>query len=361
MLVLVVLSAVLPVFVAAAPQGQSLAQRMIPIPHPITSLLRSGRIHRELRLTPETVAQIEKAADEVDLPLWRLRDLPPEQRNEQIEQLVAQLRRRLSEVLSVQQTERLNQILWQAQGVDAILEPEVAARLMLSVEQTAKIVALLNAAYKKLSEVQRNQQVRSEAVRGIYAQKVRTESQKNIMAVLTSFQQNTLAVLMGRSINLSKVRSIACKAPEFEIETWINSPAVKLSDLRGKVMVVHFYAFGCGNCVRSLPFYNDWLKHFDPDAFGVVGIHRPETERERDIEKVKEKAAQAGMKYPIAIDNESRAWNAWANHTWPTTYLIDKNGYVRYWWYGELNWQDNGSERYLRGRIQELIREIVED
>jgi thiol-disulfide isomerase/thioredoxin len=190
---------------------------------------------------------------------------------------------------------------------------------------------------------------------------VRTEAQQNIMAVLSSFQQNTLAVLMGRSINLSKVRSIACKAPEFEIETWINSPAVKLSDLRGKVTVVHFYAFGCGNCVRTLPYYNDWLKRFDPETFGIIGIHRPETERERDVEKVKEKAAQAGMKYPIAIDNESRAWNAWANHTWPTTYLVDKNGYVRYWWYGELNWQDNGSERYLRGRIQELIREIAED
>jgi len=354
---LAILSAVLPGLVAAAAQGQSLVQRVIPIPHPITSLLRSGRIHGELRLPPETVAQIERAADEVDLPLWRLRDLPPEQRNEQAEQLIGQLRRRLSEILSVRQVERLNQIVWQAQGVEAILEPEVAARLNLSAEQTGNIIKLLSAAHSKIAELRMNARIRSESARGAYIQKVRAEASRNIVAVLNSLQQSTFAMLTGRAIDLSQVRSVACKAPEFEAEIWINSPVVELPDLRGKVTVVHFYAFGCGNCVRSLPYYNSWLKRFDADTFGIVGIHRPETERERDVEKVKEEAAQASMEYPIAIDNESLAWNAWGNHTWPTTYLVDKNGFIRYWWYGELNWQGNESEKYLRGRIQELIEE----
>ena len=124
---------------------------------------------------------------------------------------------------------------------------------------------------------------------------------------------------------------------------------------------MYFYAFGCGNCIRSLPYYTDWFKHFDADTFAIIGIHRPETERERDLDKVKEKAAEAGMEYPIAIDNDSRAWDAWGNHTWPTTYLIDKSGYVRDWWYGELNWQDNESEKHLRDRIQELILESARD
>jgi thiol-disulfide isomerase/thioredoxin len=360
-LALVILSAVLSGFGIAATQGEPLSQRMISIPHPITSLLRSGRIHRELRLSPETVAQIEEAADEIDLPLWRFRDLPFEQRNEQAKQLLDQLKRRLSEVLSVQQTERLKQITWQAQGVEAILEPEVAARLELSAEQTGNIVAMLSAAYRRVAELRQNTTIRSESVRAAHLQRLRAEARQNIMAVLNASQQSAFTLLMGRPVNLSQVRSIACEAPEFEAGTWINSSPVKLSDLRGKVLVVHFYAFGCGNCVRTLPYYNAWLKRFDADTLAIIGVHRPETERERDVGKVEEKAAEAGMEYPIAIDNESLAWDAWANHTWPTTYLVDKNGYIRYWWYGELNWQGNESEVYLRGRIQELIREPEND
>ncbi|MBL7186515.1 MAG: redoxin domain-containing protein [Phycisphaerae bacterium] len=355
--VVVILSVALQTLGTAATNGEPSTQRLIPIPHPITSLLRSGRIHRELRLAPETVAQIEKAVDEVDLPLWRLRDLPPEKRNEQAEQLVSQLRRRLSEILSVRQTDRLNQIVWQAQGIEALLEPEVATQLRLSAEQIGNMVALLNTGYKRIAELRLNPQIRAESGRLAHIQQVRAEARQNIMAVLSVFQQNALTTLMGQPISLSQVRSVACKAPEIEVETWINSSPPRLSGLGGKVTVVHFYAFGCGNCIRSLPYYNDWLKRFDADTFGIVGIHRPETERERDAEKVKEKAAQASMEYPIAIDNESVAWNAWGNHTWPTTYLIDKNSYVRYWWYGELNWQGNESEKYLRDRIQELTDE----
>jgi thiol-disulfide isomerase/thioredoxin len=357
---IVVLFAVASSTTTAAVQTRHFAQRVIPVPHPITSLLRSRRVHRELKLTQATADQIEAAVDEVDLPLWRLRGLPSDKRNGRAVELIDQLKRRLSEILTVRQMDRLSQIVRQALGVEAILEPEVATRLRLSAEQTSSIAALLNTAHKKILEVRLNAQIRSESVRGTYFQRIRAEAQQNITAILSGAQQTAFAALIGRPINLSQVRSVACKAPEITAETWINSSPIKLSDLRGKVTVVHFYAFGCGNCVRSLPYYNDWLEHFDNDSFSIVGIHRPETERERDVEKVKEKAAQAGMKYPVAIDNDSLAWNAWANHTWPTTYLVDKNGYIRYWWYGELNWQGNDSEQHLRERIRELVRESAD-
>ena len=186
---------------------------------------------------------------------------------------------------------------------------------------------------------------------------VQNEARQRVMAVLDNMEQNAFTRLLGRRVNLSQVRSIGCKAPDIEVDTWINSGPVKLSEFKGKVTVVHFYAFGCGNCVRSLPYYVSWARRFDAESFAIVGIHRPESDGERDVEAVKKKAAQAHMDYPIAIDNQSLAWHAWGNHDWPTTYLIDKNGYVRYWWYGELNWQNNGSEKILRDQIQTLIRE----
>ena len=335
-------------------------RRIIPVPHPITSLLRSPRVHRELRLSPETAERIESAVESVDLPLWRLRDLPPDKRNGRAVELIKELKRRLSEILSIRQMDRLNQIVWQARGVEAILDPEVAARLKLSAAQANRISSLLNAGYERIAQVRMNTQVRPESVKHAQIRNIRVETQRKVAAVLSGAQRNDLALLLGRPIDLSQVRVVACKAPEIEAEIWINSSEVRLSNLRGKVAVVHFYAFGCGNCVRSLPYYNDWVKRFDANSFAIVGIHRPETERERDVEKVREKAEKAGMKYPIAIDNDSLAWNAWANHTWPTTYLVDKNGYIRYWWYGELNWQGNDSERYLRERIRELIGESAE-
>jgi hypothetical protein len=59
----------------------------------------------------------------------------------------------------------------------------------------------------------------------------------------------------------------------------------------------------------------------------------------------------------VAVDNESQTWKAWTNRVWPAVYLIDKQGYVREWWYGELNWQGTDGERFMRERIEELVAE----
>jgi hypothetical protein len=89
----------------------------------------------------------------------------------------------------------------------------------------------------------------------------------------------------------------------------------------------------------------------------VLGIHTPEIARERDPENVAGDARQSALTFPILIDNDSSNWNAWGNSMWPSVYLIDKQGYVRYWWYGELNWQGTEGEKLLRARIQELLAE----
>ena len=74
-------------------------------------------------------------------------------------------------------------------------------------------------------------------------------------------------------------------------------------------------------------------------------------------ESVKQKAEEAKFEFPILIDNERQNWNAWGNSMWPSVYLIDKHGYVRYWWLGELNWEGAEGEKILRGRIEELLAE----
>lgn len=342
---------------ASPAQVPSYPETIISIPHPITSLLRSKTVHRELGLSAAEINEVESVVSQIDLPLWRLRDLPPQKRNEAADPLINQLTNKLARMLSDRQLERLNQLVWQARGIDVFLEPQVGLRLNLSPVQTSRIQTLVKILYSKITSLQNNLNINSESQRAANIQNLQAETQRNIQVVLNSYQQNTLTMLMGRPFNFSRVQTVACKAPEFEIDTWINSSPVKLSELKGKVTVLHFYAFGCGNCIRTLPYYNDWHKQFSKNSFSIIGIHRPETKQERNIDKVKDKATRARMEYPIAIDNDSLAWNSWANNIWPSIYIIDKNGFIRYWWYGELNWKGAESEKFLAERIRELIDE----
>jgi hypothetical protein len=89
----------------------------------------------------------------------------------------------------------------------------------------------------------------------------------------------------------------------------------------------------------------------------VIGIHTPETSSERDLQNLKQKVVEAKFEFPVLIDNDRRNWNKWGNSMWPAVYLIDKQGYVRYWWLGELNWRGAAGEKILRRRIEALLAE----
>ena len=72
---------------------------------------------------------------------------------------------------------------------------------------------------------------------------------------------------------------------------------------------------------------------------------------------MREDAKAQGLEFPIVVDDDLTNWNAWGNSMWPSVYLIDKQGYVRYWWYGELNWQGSDAHQIFKRRIQELLAE----
>ena len=88
-----------------------------------------------------------------------------------------------------------------------------------------------------------------------------------------------------------------------------------------------------------------------------MGIHTPESEGERNVDAVRAKSTEEGFEFPILIDNERQNWTKWGNGIWPSVYLIDKRGYLRYWWYGELKWQGNDGEAAMRRCIEELLAE----
>lgn len=89
----------------------------------------------------------------------------------------------------------------------------------------------------------------------------------------------------------------------------------------------------------------------------VLGIHTPEGDGERDIDSIKKKAQEEKLAFPIVVDNDKQNWNTWGNTMWPTVYLIDKQGYMRNFWMGELKWQGTDAEKIMREQIEELLAE----
>ena len=150
-------------------------------------------------------------------------------------------------------------------------------------------------------------------------------------------------------------------APEFTHASpneWLNSAPLKLTDLRGKVVLVDFWTFDCWNCYRSFP----WLKAMEARLMGrglqVIGVHSPEFERETIAENIKKKIAEFGLHHPVMIDNDFSYWKAMANQYWPAYYLIHKNGVLRAAFVGETHEGDTQAQEVERILTELLVEQI---
>ena len=147
-------------------------------------------------------------------------------------------------------------------------------------------------------------------------------------------------------------------APEFEgIDEWINTEPLTMKDLKGRVVVVHFWTFGCINCIHNLPHYQKWQKDYAGKDLVIVGIHTPETDAEKKAENVRAAVKERKIEYPVAIDGSATMWKKCSTRLWPSVALVDRQGQVRYVWEGELNWEGQEGEAWMRKHIQELIAE----
>jgi len=143
-------------------------------------------------------------------------------------------------------------------------------------------------------------------------------------------------------------------APEFEgISGWINSEELNLDDLRGKVVFLDFWTYGCINCQRTLPSVRELYSRYSSRGLVVVGVHTPEFAYEVKRENVEKAVASAGLSYPIALDSENLTWKLYGNHYWPRQTLVDAKGFVRYEHIGE------GDYEMIEAKVVELLNEEV--
>lgn len=133
---------------------------------------------------------------------------------------------------------------------------------------------------------------------------------------------------------------------------WLNSPPLTLRQMRGSVVLLDFWDFTCVNCIRTLPYVKEWHARYEGLGLRVIGIHSPEFYFGRAPEVLERALTEFGITYPVMLDNDYAAWKQFANRYWPTKYLIDAEGYMRFHQAGE------GGYRETELAIHELVSEM---
>lgn len=148
--------------------------------------------------------------------------------------------------------------------------------------------------------------------------------------------------------------SESASAPELATGSWINSEPLRLADLRGRVVLIDFWTFGCYNCRNTLPFVKSWDDRYRQKGLTVIGVHSPEFDEEKNAENLRRAVSSLGISYPVVTDNDYQTWNAYRVEAWPTVFLLDKRGRIRWRHVGEGNYDE--AERL----IQKLLAEASE-
>jgi len=112
--------------------------------------------------------------------------------------------------------------------------------------------------------------------------------------------------------------------PALDASSWINGE-VKPADLKGKVVIVDFYATWCGPCMRAIPHNNELLKKYKDQGLVIVGICTSKSGQENMPAVVQER----GIQYPTARDANLKSEKAWQVHYYPTYAIVDRKGIVR--------------------------------
>lgn len=154
-------------------------------------------------------------------------------------------------------------------------------------------------------------------------------------------------------------QSLNQNAPELiEGGQWFNSLPLRLSELKGKVVLIDFWTYTCINCIRTLPYIKSWHEKYKDKGLVIIGVHTPEFEFEKNPINVERAIKDFSLDYPIMQDNNYETWNSFRNRYWPAKYFIDHEGRLRFTHFGEGEYDE--SERL----IQDLLKEagaVIDD
>lgn len=308
-------------------------------------LLHSPDVHDALELKSKQQDQLRILLNKIQRPLWRLRDVDPRfvesKHRETVAALVAEINDILpatEQLLNERQRERLDELTLRWEGLPALKQDKWADAVKLDAGQKRAIRQAGERTFQALALIHNKKKgsIDAETMQKVMY-KLNEKEADAIESQLSKEQKRRLRRLMGKPFNFKRMDRRIYRAPEFEgVTAWINSEPLKMADLRGRVVAVHFWTHVCINCRNNYPQMHRWYERFADDDVVMVGIHTPEVQSDRKLENIRAAAVRDQLNYPIAVDNDLKNWTNWDNHVWPSVYLVDKDGFIRYWWYGEL-------------------------
>ena len=329
------------------------------IPRHLLSLVHAPEVHEELQLSADQVRELEALFTEIDSQWFPARILTFKFQRPIVIQLEQRIYQWFDDNTSDKQVQRLRQLEYQSQSVRMLLRDDISKKLKLKKEQLEKLAKLAEQTKEAQQQLQTANRTGGDIKKlAADVQKAAQAEKDEMQKSLSEEQHQKIWKLLGEPFETNKLKRIYPMAPEFvAVEDWINSSPLAMKDLRGKVVLVHFYAFQCHNCHANFNIYRRWHEQLREKGVVVVGIQTPETAAERNPAQVEAAAKEKNLNFPILVDLESKNWKAWGNTMWPTVYVVDKNGYIRHWWQGELNWKGATGDKTIEQVVEAALAE----
>jgi len=149
-----------------------------------------------------------------------------------------------------------------------------------------------------------------------------------------------------------KLKRGVMRAAEFADLQWINAKPFSLADLEGRVVLIHFWDYSCINCLRALAYMKVWHGRYGDKGLAVLGVHAPEFPFGKVVSNVARAVDDLGIGFPVANDPEFTTWHAYSNRYWPASYLVDREGFLSDYQFGEGGYEETETS------IQTLLREV---
>lgn len=135
-------------------------------------------------------------------------------------------------------------------------------------------------------------------------------------------------------------------APPVALDT-LDGRHISLVDLRGRVVVINFWASWCEPCVAETPRLQNWFEQHEAGGFDVLGVN---TTHRDSQDAVRAFAREYGVTYPVLLDFDGKVSDQWRIQQLPRSFVIDREGIVRFVRIGEL------TERDFEAQIAPLLR-----
>ncbi len=165
----------------------------------------------------------------------------------------------------------------------------------------------------------------------------------------------TIAFLLMTSILFAQQREVgvdAYKAKEInKSDVWLNSKPMTLKSLKGKVVAIDFWAFDCEPCIQAMPRVVDLYDKYSKDGLVVIGVHTPRADYEKNVEGLRDAMGRMNIRFPVVVDQKQKIWRDYLCDLWPSQFVIDRDGFVRY--------SQGGVGRY--DEMESVVKKLLSD